>query len=175
MAPFPPGKGGGEGVAYGHKGKGMLIHGLCEGQGRLLSVTVTPANGDERAEVRVLLDAIVLKAEDEVVTNPSVENLAADKGYDSNSLRKELRTRKIRPEIPRRNRPGGKRPRGRPIHQTVPRFIIERAWAWMQRKFRRIVVRWERRLVYFKAFLQLALTWMWTMWILTDQKGVVLG
>ena len=26
MALFPPGKGGGEGVAYGYKGKGILIH-----------------------------------------------------------------------------------------------------------------------------------------------------
>jgi hypothetical protein len=31
MALFPPGKGGGEGVARG--GKGMLIHSLTEGNG----------------------------------------------------------------------------------------------------------------------------------------------
>jgi len=37
MAPltalFPPGKGGGEGVARGGKGKGILIHSLTEGNG----------------------------------------------------------------------------------------------------------------------------------------------
>jgi len=33
MALFPPGKGGGEGVARGGKGKGILIHSLTEGNG----------------------------------------------------------------------------------------------------------------------------------------------
>jgi hypothetical protein len=33
MARFPPGKGGGEGVARGGKGKGILIHSLTEGNG----------------------------------------------------------------------------------------------------------------------------------------------
>ena len=36
MALFPPGKGGGEGVARGGKGKGILIHSLTEG-GALLN------------------------------------------------------------------------------------------------------------------------------------------
>ena len=30
---FPPGKGGGEEVAYGYKGKGILIHTITEGNG----------------------------------------------------------------------------------------------------------------------------------------------
>ncbi|WP_196508593.1 hypothetical protein [Nostoc sp. NZL] len=30
---FPPGKGGGEEIAYGGKGKGILIHTLTEGNG----------------------------------------------------------------------------------------------------------------------------------------------
>ena len=47
----------------------------------------------------------------------------------------------IRPQLVKRNRPGGKPPKGRPIQQTVPRFLVERAWAWLQRRFRRLVVR----------------------------------
>lgn len=31
MTLFPPGKGGGEGVAYGYKGKEVLIHTITEG------------------------------------------------------------------------------------------------------------------------------------------------
>ena len=42
---FPPGKGGGDGVAYGGKGKGILIHTLTEGSGMPLSNPTTPANG----------------------------------------------------------------------------------------------------------------------------------
>ena len=50
MALFPPGKGGGE-VAYGGKGKGILIHTLTEGNGMPLSNRTTAANGSEREQV----------------------------------------------------------------------------------------------------------------------------
>ncbi|MBW4455430.1 MAG: transposase, partial [Nostoc indistinguendum CM1-VF10] len=42
-----PGKGGGEEVAYGGKGKGVLIHTLTEGSGMPLANCTTPANGNE--------------------------------------------------------------------------------------------------------------------------------
>ena len=58
LALFPPGKGGGEGGAHGGKGKGSLIHSLTEGHGMPLANGVTPANGDERAQVVPLLDAV---------------------------------------------------------------------------------------------------------------------
>jgi hypothetical protein len=41
MALFPPGKGGGELVAYGYKGKGILIHTITEGNGMPLSNRTT--------------------------------------------------------------------------------------------------------------------------------------
>ena len=61
MARFPPGKGGGEGVARGSKGKGMLIHSLTEGNRIPLANRTTPANGDERAQVLPLLDAVKVR------------------------------------------------------------------------------------------------------------------
>ena len=61
MALFPPGKGGGEGVAHGGKGKGILIHSLTEGRGMPLANRTTPANGDERAQVLPLLDAVQVR------------------------------------------------------------------------------------------------------------------
>ena len=39
MAQYPPGKGGGEDVAYGYKGKGILLHPLADGNGMPLSNT----------------------------------------------------------------------------------------------------------------------------------------
>jgi hypothetical protein len=61
MAMNPPGKGGGEEVAYGGKGKGILIHTLTEGNGMPLSNSTTPANGNEREQVLPLLDKVKLK------------------------------------------------------------------------------------------------------------------
>jgi hypothetical protein len=46
---FPPGEGGGVGVARSGKGKGRLIHSLTEGYGMPLANRITPANGDARA------------------------------------------------------------------------------------------------------------------------------
>jgi hypothetical protein len=61
MAHFPPGKGVGEGVTYGRKGKGIVIHSLTDGAGMPLSTHTTPANGDERAQVMPLLDALHIR------------------------------------------------------------------------------------------------------------------
>jgi hypothetical protein len=36
------------------------------------------------------------------------------------------------------------RSRGRPIKKVVPRFQAERTFAWFQKKYRRLVARWER-------------------------------
>jgi hypothetical protein len=58
---FPPGKGGGEEVAYGGKGKGVLIHTLTEGGGMPLANCTTPANGNEREQIIPLLDKVKLK------------------------------------------------------------------------------------------------------------------
>ncbi|NMG18735.1 hypothetical protein DP116_04445 [Brasilonema bromeliae SPC951] len=61
MALFPAGSGGSEEVAYGNKGKGILIHTLTEGNGMPLSNRTTPANGSEREQVIPLLYQVKLK------------------------------------------------------------------------------------------------------------------
>ena len=58
---FPPGKGGGEEVAYGRKGKGILIHTLTEGGGMPLANSTTAANKSEREQIFPLLNSVKLK------------------------------------------------------------------------------------------------------------------
>ena len=155
MALFPPGKGGGEDVAYGYKGKGILFHTLTDGNGMPLSCSTTPANGSEREQVMPLLDSIVVKSNRPGRPRKRVKVLAADKGYDSKDLRAALRKRGIRPQLPKRTWKTRKN-RGRPIKISVPRFQQERCFAWFQRKYRRLVVRWERISACFNAFISLA-------------------
>src|SRR6266850_972295 len=126
MALVPPGKGGGEGVAHGGQGQGILIHSLTEGRGMPLANRTTPAKGDERAQV----------------------------------LRQQLRQRGIRAQIPQRVWKT-KKHRGRPIKNVVPRFQAERTFAWFQKKYRRLVVRWERMAACFDAFLAIATIHIW--------------
>jgi transposase len=160
MAHFPPGKGGGEGVAYGRKGKGILIHSLTDGAGMPLAACTTPANGDERTHVMPLLDALHIRTGKRGRPRKRLKVLAMDKGYDAKALRHGLRRRGIRPQIPKRVWKSRKR-RGRPIKKDVPRFQVERTFAWFQRKYRRLVVRWERLAACFNACLALAMIHMW--------------
>jgi hypothetical protein len=52
---FSAGKGGGEKVDHGYKGKGVTTHLLVDGLGQPLKTTSTGASGDERKEVIPLL------------------------------------------------------------------------------------------------------------------------
>ncbi len=52
---FSAGKGGGEKVDHGYKGKGVTSHLLVDGLGQPLRVASTGASGDERKEVLPLL------------------------------------------------------------------------------------------------------------------------
>jgi Transposase DDE domain len=160
MALFPPGKGGGEGVARGGTGKGVLIHGLTAGDGMPLAHRTTPANGDERAQVVPLLDAVTVRTGTRGRPRKRLKVLATDTGYEATALRQRLRRRGMRAQIPKRVWKT-KKTRGRPVKQTVPRFQAERTFAWFQKKYRRLVVRWERLAACFAAFLALATIHMW--------------
>lgn len=159
MVFFPRGKGGGEEIEYGFKGKGTTTHLLVDGNGSPISFTSTPANGDERQQVLPLLDRVgkhIHYALQRGVT-PIFE---ADKGYDAETLRDKLLRRKIFPWICRRRKP---RKATRKVISVLKRirWKVERAIAWLQRKFRRLAVRWERRALYWRGFLTFSLIIFW--------------
>jgi transposase len=99
---FPPGKGGGNGVAHERKGKGVLIHLVTEGNGMPITACVTPANGDERQQVLPLLNTINVKTFAVGRHRKRFRVLAADKGYDAHWLRMALTKRGIRGHIAKR-------------------------------------------------------------------------
>ena len=77
-------------MAYGYKGKGILIHTLTDGNGMPLSNSTTAANGSEREQVMPLIDRILVKTNSPGRPRKRVKVLAADKGYDSKDLRKAI-------------------------------------------------------------------------------------
>jgi IS5 family transposase len=147
-------------VAHGRKGKGILIHSLTDAAGMPLATRTTPANGNERAQVMPLLDAVHLRTGKRGRPRKRPNVLATDKGYDAKDLRQQLRKRGIRAQIPKRIWKT-KKSRGRPIKIAVPRFQAERTFAWFQKKYRRLVIRWERLAVCFAAFLAIATVHIW--------------
>ena len=102
-----------------------------------LAACTTPANGNERAQVMPLLDAVTIKTGKRGRPRKRPKVLAADKGYDSKALRQQLRQRGIRAQLPKRVWKTRK-PRGRPLKMDVPRFQAERTFAWFQKKYRRL-------------------------------------
>ena len=158
---FSPGKGGGKDVDYGYKGKGVTIHSLVDRKGAPLAVSVTSAKGSEREQVLPLLNSITIQTGEVGRPKSNPKNIAADKGYDSKELRKNLRQKGIRPEIPKRIWKNRKQPKGRKLQKKVERYVVERTFSWYQRKFRRLVVRWERKSNLFEAFVDLGFVMIW--------------
>ena len=161
MGLFPPGKGGGDDVDYGYKGKGVTNHLLVEGKGMPLSAITTSAKGSERAQVINLLAEVKVFGPTRFRPRSCPKELQADKGYDSQELRNTLRAKGIKPCISRRAWKNRKQRPGRKPPEQKDRFKVERCFAWIQRKFRRLCIRWERRRRYWNGFLQLAIAWMW--------------
>lgn len=73
------------------------------------------------------------------------EELYADRGYDSEPHRQALREVGITPRIARRNTEHGS---GLGVH----RWVVERTFSWLH-QFRRLRIRYERRLDIHEAFL----------------------
>ncbi|CDN10554.1 hypothetical protein RintRC_1993 [Richelia intracellularis] len=95
---FPAGKGGGDGVVYGGKGKGIFIDTLIEGSGMPLSNSTKSANGSETDQVIPLIDSVKVKTNKRGRLRKALKVLAADKGYDSKDKRAALPGRGIRPQ-----------------------------------------------------------------------------
>ena len=125
-----------------------------------LSNRTTPANGSERDQVIPLLDSVKVKTNKRGRPRKRLKVLAADKGYDSKDKRAALRRHGIQPQWPKRVWKT-KKNKGRPIKISVPRFQQERCFPWFQKKYRRLVVRWERISACFDAFLSLATIHIW--------------
>ena len=157
MVFFSNGRGGGEDVKYGYKGKGMTSHLLVEASGRPLAVCTTSAKGDERDQVVPLLRK-VKKLTAKVWKRGKVPVLEADKGYDAKRVREGALKNKTVPLIPYRE--GSKVEKGF-CYLEKYRWKVERTIAWIKTKYRRISTRWERKMKYWEGFLCFALIGLW--------------
>ena len=135
-------------------------HASVERHSRDLITDGSSLHGDERAQVVPLLDAVKVRTGKRGHPCKRLNVIATDKGYDAQALRQQLRKRGIRAQMPKRVWKT-KKHRGRPSKKVVPRFQAERTFAWFQKKYRRLVVRWERIATCFEAFLAVATIHIW--------------
>ena len=126
---------------------------VSEGNGVPLGALVASAQKAEVHLAEATLELVRVPGKGRPRRRPCC--LVADKGYDSQAFRLELRGRGIRPCIPQRR---GQHPRPGPKPDLIGyrhRWIVERTFAWLG-NFRRLVVRWERSHHVYLAFLVIA-------------------
>lgn len=92
---FVAGKGGGDDVGYGFKGKGCTVHHLVDNNGRTIGLHTTAANVDERKCVESLLDELG----ERLAGIGQLKELQADKGYQDEKLSKRLLGKGVTPRI----------------------------------------------------------------------------
>ncbi len=127
---------------------GSKHHLITDGHDSPLAVILTRGSHNDITQLLPLLDA-VLSARGRV-SRPRrrAVTLYADRGYDHDRYRKQVRARGILPVIARRGTEHGS---GLGVH----RWVVERTFAWLH-GFRRLRVCWERRADIHEAFFKLA-------------------
>lgn len=135
-----------------HHRTGTKISCLTDANGILLSFMTAPGNRHDAALARQTISRLKVGQR----TRPGM--ILADKGYDNTDLRRTLRHRGIRTNIPKRQFQR-RRKKGRPpiYDQQLGkhRFVVERSNAWFK-SFRRIHFRYDYTIVSFRALVLLA-------------------
>jgi transposase len=116
----------------GHKKRqGSKIHMVVDTLGLLLTLHVTPANEQERAQVGLLTQQV------QEITGYSVEIAFVDQGYTGEQARQDAAEHGIHLEVV-------KLPQAKRGFVLLPRrWVVERSFAWMAR-FRRLARDYER-------------------------------
>jgi transposase len=155
-------KGGGA-VGRSLRGRsGSRFHLIVDATGIPFGIEVGPGNENERNRLLPLLDALADRG-------IFPRELWADRGYDGEQLRAEIRKRGVEPVISRRRfrgepvadgpsnlvyRGGRRRPKT-PDPFGRHRWPVERTNSWL-RNWRRVATRWERHPDYWLAIIQTA-------------------
>jgi transposase len=127
---------------------GSKHHLITEGHGVPLNIRLTGANRHEVTQLLPLVDGIPPVAGKPGRPLRRPRRLYADRAYDSQPHREELRKRHIQPFLARRNTPPGS-------GLGIFRWVVERTVSWLH-GFRRLRTRYDRRADIQEAFLTLA-------------------
>jgi len=117
---------------------------VTEGQGMPRGTLVASAQQSEVRLAEPTLATVKVPRQGGCLRNRPKE-VVADKGYDSAAVRQRLRRRGIRPCIPRQKHAAPRRGPKPNRSGSRERWQGERTCAWLG-SFRRVHVRWERRL-----------------------------
>lgn len=128
---------------------------LTDGAGVPLGVTVSGANTHDKRLVEETLESIPVERPQP--TRRKRQHFCADKGYDYPDIRELVAEWGYTADI---------KSRGEEIaaRKTIPgyrarRWVVERTHSWFNR-FRRLLIRWEKNVENYLAFLHFACAWV---------------
>jgi putative transposase len=123
---------------------------LTEGHGVPIGLAVSGANTHDMRLVEETLLSVPIE-----VPNPddAAQHLCLDKGYDYDDVRRTVAEYGYTAHIPSRREEPARR-RKLPGYRAR-RWVVERTHSWMNR-FRRLLIRWEKKADNYAAMLQLA-------------------
>jgi putative transposase len=124
---------------------------LTEGHGVPIGLAVDGANRHDMKLVRATLESIVVARPEPTAAEP--QGMCLDKGYDYDEVRALLDEFGFTAHI--RSRGEEARDMAAEAGKRARRWVVERSHSWMNR-FRRILVRWEKKPEHYLAFLHFA-------------------
>ncbi|WP_327668005.1 MULTISPECIES: IS5 family transposase [unclassified Streptomyces] len=127
---------------------GSKHHLICDGRGTPFHVITTAANVNDITQTLALVDGLPPVAGRPGRPRRRPDALLGDKAYDSKAVRHGLHKRRIMPVISRKGAPNIK-------GLGKLRYVVEQTFALLH-QFKRLAVRWERRLELHDAFVSLA-------------------
>jgi len=138
------------------RGKGTKLMVVADGKGVPLGVQLASATPNEVTLIESTLEKVAVPRKGRGRPRKNPTRLIYDKAADSDPLRNRLKKRGIELICPHRaNRTKPKRQDGRKLRRYKRRWKIERSIAWIA-NFRRLVVRYERKITMFSAFVHVA-------------------
>jgi transposase len=124
---------------------------LTEGHGVPIGLTVDGANRHDMKLVRATLESLIGARPEPTADAP--QGMCLDKGYDYDDVRALLNEFGFTAHI--RSRSEEARALAAEAGKRARRWVVERSHSWMNR-FRRILVRWEKKPEHYLAFLHFA-------------------
>lgn len=128
---------------------------LTDGQGVPLGIEVSGANTHDKRLVQATLESIPIERPEP--HNNAPQHLCLDKAYDYPDVRDLVSAYGYTAHIPVRGQDTSMRKK-LPGYRAR-RWVVERTHSWMNR-FRRLLIRWEKKANNYKAFLHFACAWI---------------
>ena len=129
---------------------------VVDGQGIPLGNHLDSASPAEVKLVEKTLQKIAVPRRGPGAPKRKPKRLIADRGYDSDPLRKRLAQRGIELICPHRKKRRKKPTQdGRPLRRFKRRWKVERTFSWLG-NCRRLVVRYDRNITIYRAFFHIA-------------------